>query len=129
MRDPLLTRGMTIDRCVVDQVHASAFAVPTDAPESDGTLEWDSTTIVVVEARSGEEAGLGYSYTSSAAAALVADLLQEAVVGSDAMDVPGAWLTMMRAIRNVGRPGVAASAIAAVDVALWDLKRGCWPCR
>src|SRR5207248_3879526 len=49
-------------------------------------------------------------------------LLQETVVGSDAMDVPGAWLTMMRAIRNVGRPGVAASAIAAVDVALWDLK-------
>jgi L-alanine-DL-glutamate epimerase-like enolase superfamily enzyme len=29
---------------------------------------------------------------------------------------------MVAAVRNVGRPGVAATAISAVDVALWDLK-------
>ena len=29
---------------------------------------------------------------------------------------------MTRAVRNLGRPGVAAMAISAVDVALWDLK-------
>ena len=113
---------MTINRCVVHELQASAFTVPTDAPESDGTLEWDSTTIVVVEARAADEAGLGYSYTSAAAAALVSELLVDTVIGRDAMDVPGAWLAMTRAIRNLGRPGIAASAIAAVDVALWDLK-------
>jgi L-alanine-DL-glutamate epimerase-like enolase superfamily enzyme len=29
---------------------------------------------------------------------------------------------MVRAVRNVGRPGVAATAVSAVDLALWDLK-------
>jgi L-alanine-DL-glutamate epimerase-like enolase superfamily enzyme len=38
------------------------------------------------------------------------------------MAVPAAWVAMGSAVRNIGRPGVAACAIAAVDVALWDLK-------
>ena len=29
---------------------------------------------------------------------------------------------MIRAVRNIGRPGIAATAISAVDIALWDLK-------
>ncbi len=29
---------------------------------------------------------------------------------------------MVGAVRNAGRPGIAATAISAVDVALWDLK-------
>ena len=29
---------------------------------------------------------------------------------------------MHRSVRNLGRPGVAATAISAVDIALWDLK-------
>ena len=38
------------------------------------------------------------------------------------MDVGGANLAMARAVRNLGRAGVAAMALSAVDVALWDLK-------
>jgi L-alanine-DL-glutamate epimerase-like enolase superfamily enzyme len=38
------------------------------------------------------------------------------------MDVPAAWDAMVHAVRNIGRPGLVASAVAAVDVALWDLK-------
>ena len=38
------------------------------------------------------------------------------------MDVAGTWEAMVRAIRNAGRPGVVSMAIAAVDIALWDLK-------
>jgi L-alanine-DL-glutamate epimerase-like enolase superfamily enzyme len=38
------------------------------------------------------------------------------------MDILGAWLAMVHAIRNLGRPGVASMAIDAVDNALWDLK-------
>ena len=33
----------------VESLAVSAFTVPTDEPESDGTAEWESTTIVVVE--------------------------------------------------------------------------------
>ena len=114
--------GTVATKIVVEDLETHAFTVPTEEPESDGTLDWDHTTAVVVEARSGERTGLGYSYTSTAAAALIADLLRDPVVGRDVMDVPGAWSAMADAVRNVGRSGVAASAIAAVDVALWDLK-------
>ena len=40
----------------------------------------------------------------------------------DALTPPAAWRAMVGAVRNLGRPGIASSAIAAVDVALWDLK-------
>lgn len=106
----------------VERLDVSAYTIPTDAPESDGTLRWDSTTIVVVEANGGGTAGIGYSYTHAAAAGLIRDLLAEVVRGSDAMDVAAAWAAMRHAVRNLGRPGLASTAIAAVDTALWDLK-------
>ena len=106
----------------IEQVDVSAFTVPTAEPESDGTLKWDSTTVVLVEARAGGRHGFGYSYTHVAAAKLIDGMLAGIVEGHDAMDVAGAWHAMHHAIRNVGRPGIAASAIAAVDTALWDLK-------
>jgi L-alanine-DL-glutamate epimerase-like enolase superfamily enzyme len=107
---------------VVEQLAARAFTVPTDAPEADGTFSWDATTIVVAEARAAGHTGVGYSYAAAAAAPLIADLLTGAVVRADALSPPAAWAQMRRAVRNVGYPGVASSAIAAVDIALWDLK-------
>jgi L-alanine-DL-glutamate epimerase-like enolase superfamily enzyme len=106
----------------IERIAVSAFTVPTDFPESDGTLAWDSTTLVLAEAQAGGATGIGYSYTGTAAARLVRDVLAGAVQGLDAMDVPGAWEAMRHAVRNLGRPGIVSSAIAAVDVALWDLK-------
>jgi L-alanine-DL-glutamate epimerase-like enolase superfamily enzyme len=107
---------------VVEQLAARAFTVPTDAPEADGTLSWDATTIVLVEARAAGHTGVGYSYAAGAAAPLIRELLTDAVVGGDALSPPAAWARMRRAVRNVGYPGVASSAISAVDIALWDLK-------
>ena len=106
----------------IAEVRASAFTIPTDRPESDGTLEWDATTLVVVEVMAGEIWGLGYSYGDAGAAGLVHRMLAPAVVGLDAMAVPAAWDAMVGAVRNMGRAGIAAGAIAAVDAALWDLK-------
>lgn len=106
----------------IESLDVSAYTIPTDMPESDGTRMWDSTTIVVVEANGGGKTGLGYTYGSTAVATFVEDVLEGTVVGCDAMAVPGAWQAMVRAIRESGRPGVASSAIAAIDIALWDLK-------
>jgi len=106
----------------VTRVVATAYTVPTPAPESDGTLEWDATTIVVVEAAAGFTTGIGYSYTAPAAAAVVRDTLAPVVVGADALAPRAAWADMVRAVRNQGRPGIASTAISAVDVALWDLR-------
>ena len=106
----------------IETIAVSAYKVPTDAPESDGTIAWEHTTLVLVEAAAGGVTGLGYSYADTATAALVRDALAGVVRGRDAMGVPGAWSAMVDAIRNLGRPGVASMAISAVDAALWDLK-------
>jgi L-alanine-DL-glutamate epimerase-like enolase superfamily enzyme len=106
----------------VERVEVSSYTVPTDFPESDGTLQWDKTTIVIVELYGGGVRGLGYTYADTSVAALIRGVLTQVVEGCNAMDVPGARLNMIHAIRNLGRPGIASMAISAVDIALWDLK-------
>jgi L-alanine-DL-glutamate epimerase-like enolase superfamily enzyme len=106
----------------VHGVQIRAYRIRTDLPEADGTLSWDSTPVLVVGVCAGATRGLGFSYAPRASARLVADTLADTVIGCDPMDVAGAWLTMVRAVRNDGRPGIVSMAIAAVDVALWDLK-------
>jgi L-alanine-DL-glutamate epimerase-like enolase superfamily enzyme len=106
----------------IDRLTVAAYTIPTDGPESDGTLEWDSTTLVLVQAHAGRETGLGYSYADASAALLIDHKLAGAVTGADPMAVAQAWTAMRRAVRNVGRPGISSAAIAAVDTALWDLK-------
>ena len=106
----------------VERVAVSAYTIPTDHPEADGTFDWQHTTLVVVDVDGGGMRGLGYTYTDAAAATLVRGSLADLIRGRSAMDVPAAWIAMVRAVRNAGRPGIAASAIAAVDAALWDLK-------
>jgi L-alanine-DL-glutamate epimerase-like enolase superfamily enzyme len=106
----------------VETLHVSAYKIPTASPESDGTYEWDATTLVVVEAGAGGKQGLGYTYADVAAAQLIDSTLKAVVCGKEALAVAESWAAMVRAIRNLGRPGISSMAIAAVDVALWDLK-------
>jgi len=106
----------------IEAVRASAHTIPTPTPESDGTIAWDATTLVLVEARAGGERGWGYSYADPAAAAVVEATLGPLVTGLDPMAIPAAWAAMVASVRNAGRPGIASHAIAAVDIALWDLK-------
>ncbi|HET9112191.1 MAG TPA: enolase C-terminal domain-like protein [Ktedonobacterales bacterium] len=117
MNAPVMTRGATIEKLEV-----AAYTIPTDAPESDGTYAWKATTLVTVHVTAGGHVGFGYSYADTATATLIHDMLASVATGRDAMDVPGAWLAMVEAIRNLGRPGISSMAIAAVDTALWDLK-------
>ena len=106
----------------LDRLDVSAYTVPTDSPEADGTYSWDKTTIVIVEAYGGGKKGLGYTYADTATATLIQSMLSNVVKGQNVMNVPGCWLAMVEAIRNLGRPGIASMAISAVDAALWDLK-------
>src|ERR1041385_6829902 len=110
-------QGPQITDCTI-----SGYLVPTDGPESDGTLEWDATPVVLVEIQAHDLKGIGYSYASRSSALLIEDKLKALVVGRNVLDVPAIWRSMIHAVRNLGQPGVCASAIAAVDTALWDLK-------
>ncbi len=106
----------------IEEVTVRAATVPTDAPESDGTFEWDRTTIVVVTIRGGGETGVGWTYADKATALLARDALAPRLAGREALDVEGAYVVLTRAVRNLGRPGIAAMALSALDTALWDLK-------
>ena len=103
-------------------VRARAYTIPTDAPEADGTIAWTSTTLVTAEVEAGGRTGFGYTYGAGGAAALIAGPLAEVLRECNAMDVPRAWRAMQGAVGNMGRSGIAATAISAVDLALWDLK-------
>jgi L-alanine-DL-glutamate epimerase-like enolase superfamily enzyme len=106
----------------VDAIEVAVYTIPTDAPEADGTLTWDSTTMVLVEIRSGDTRGTGWTYGPPACARVISDQLADVVLGGDALDVGGAFDGMVKAVRNAGRPGAVGYAISAVDIALWDLK-------
>lgn len=110
------------DGPAVEHLSVSVYRVPTDLPGGDATLAWDATTLVLVEVTAAGHTGLGWTYGSAATAPVVRDELSGLVTGHDAFDVPAAGDRMSRAVRNTGRPGIAAGAISAVDTALWDLK-------
>jgi L-alanine-DL-glutamate epimerase-like enolase superfamily enzyme len=106
----------------IEGVTVSAYTIPTETPESDGTLEWEKTTLVLVEATAGGKIGIGYSYADLATAKLVETVLSSVVNGMDAFGIASAHAAMVHKIRNLGRPGIASMAISAVDNAMWDLK-------
>jgi len=110
------------DEAPIRKVTAAAYRIPTDAPEADGTFAWDSTTLVVAAVSAADRVGLGYTYADGCLTALIGGALARAIDGRDALDTPGCWMAMQRAVRNLGRSGLAACAISALDAALWDLK-------
>ncbi len=101
---------------------ARSYTVPTDAPEADGTFAWKQTTLILVEVEAGDARGIGYSYSHKVTAPLVQDLLDHAVLTYDALDIPGIFSRVRHLQRNYGREGIAATALSAIDIALWDLK-------
>jgi L-alanine-DL-glutamate epimerase-like enolase superfamily enzyme len=107
----------------IESVRISVFELPTErGPQSDGTLVWESTTMVLVECSAAGATGLGYTYAHASAARVVEDLLAPVLRGADPMDVPAIVARLVAAVRNHGAVGIAAMAISAVDTALWDLK-------
>ncbi len=107
---------------MITDFRVSAYTIPTEKPESDGTLQWNSTTLVLVEVLSAGSIGVGYTYSSVATAKLIESTFREVVLNTNPMDIGSTYQAMVHATRNLGRPGLVSMAISAVDVALWDLK-------
>lgn len=107
----------------VEAVDVTVCRVPTDVPyETDGTLTWDATTVVLVEIRAGGVTGLGWTYAGPASGQVVVSTLRNVLAGADALATGARWEDMVSALRNEGLPGAGAMAVSACDVALWDLR-------
>jgi L-alanine-DL-glutamate epimerase-like enolase superfamily enzyme len=113
---------MASGEVAIEKLAVEIYRIPTDFPESDGTLKWDSTTLVLVRASGGGQTGIGYTYADSATGSLIHDTLAKVVEGRDVTAISACWGAMLRRTRNLGRPGIVSMAISAVDTALWDLK-------
>jgi L-alanine-DL-glutamate epimerase-like enolase superfamily enzyme len=107
----------------IESLTASAYTFPTATDEeSDGTLTWSSTSIVVVRAAADGRTGIGYTYSDPAVAEVIASNIAELTVGADALMPERCWAKAQVQLRQLGHTGLAAMALSAVDVALWDLK-------
>ena len=106
----------------IKKAEVHAYKIPTEEPESDGTLQWDHTVLVLVNLWAGSEKGMGYTYASAATAFMIRHGLFPLLENANALDNALLWNKMVHHIRNLGRPGIASMAIAAVDTALWELK-------
>src|SRR3569832_72863 len=106
----------------ITERRVNAYIIPTDGPEEDGTLEWNSTTLILVSLNADNKEGIGNTYAHVSVGRLIEDTLFPIIKDRNALEIPALWNDMVRAIRNFGRPGICSSAIAAGDNALWDLK-------
>jgi L-alanine-DL-glutamate epimerase-like enolase superfamily enzyme len=106
----------------IQKAAVSAYTVPTQTPESDGTLKWDSTTLILVELTCNDKIGLGYTYAHPATRYLVDDLVKKIVIGSSPFSIQQIWTELEVATRNQGHEGIVSMAVSAIDIALWDLK-------
>ncbi len=107
----------------IEKVDVGAYEIPTATDEeSDGTLVWSSTTLVVVELTCGQHTGLGYTYCDPSAARVIKSKLVPILEHADPLMPQKAWSEMQMQTRQLGHDGIAAMAISAVDIALWDLK-------
>ena len=101
----MTSRGPTIDDVQVD-----VFRFPTPGPEADGTLEWDATTAVTVRVNAGGATGLGWTYSSPAAATVISSHFTPLLKGRPAQDVTAAWAAMPTMSRYVRRTAHAPAS-------------------
>src|ERR1041385_7909781 len=110
------------DTVKIKKLDVSAYRIPTETPEADGTVAWNSTTLILTEIEAGNQRGVGYTYATRATADFIYHTLRQLVVGENALAITAITNNLIRQIRNNGNCGITAMAISAIDAALWDLK-------
>lgn len=116
----------------ITSVTLSLVFLPLDRPISDAKVltgrQRPMTQIAFLFAEiatlEGHE-GVGYSYSKRAGGPGLyahAKEIADDVIGEDPNDIQRIWTKLVWAGASVGRSGLATQAIAAIDIALWDLK-------
>jgi L-alanine-DL-glutamate epimerase-like enolase superfamily enzyme len=120
----------TTDR--IAWVKLSLILLPLKAPISDAKVltgrQKPLTEVAMlfaeIESESGHQ-GIGFSYSKRAGGYGLyahAKEIAPALIGEDPNDIARIWDKLVWAGASVGRSGLATQAIAAFDVALWDMK-------
>jgi L-alanine-DL-glutamate epimerase-like enolase superfamily enzyme len=110
----------------IERITSTYYRVPI-APSGDaGHGLLDHEEIIVVDVAADGLVGQGYAYTIGRGGRAVQSLIEHdlapLLIGEDVTDVEGLWRRMWQGLLYVGRGGLAAFAIAALDIALWDLR-------
>jgi L-alanine-DL-glutamate epimerase-like enolase superfamily enzyme len=116
----------------IRQITLSHVVLPLDQPVSDAKVltgrqkPLTETVLLFVEVDTDQSHhGMGFSYSKRAGGRAqyrhLADIANLAI-GQDPSDIERIYTSLLWAGASVGRSGVATQAIAALDVALWDLK-------
>lgn len=120
----------TLDR--VSSVRLSSVTLPLNTPISDAKVftgrQRPMTEVAMLFAEitteSGHE-GIGFGYSKRAGGPgqfVHAREVAPALIGEDPSDTARIWEKLVWAGASVGRSGLSVQAIAAMDIALWDLK-------
>jgi L-alanine-DL-glutamate epimerase-like enolase superfamily enzyme len=111
----------------INAVTATAVRIPIARPTRMSNRDLDKRDYMLVEIRTSESdhVGFGYTYTGTSGGRMVADAVQELLapllVGQSADDIVNHWARMYQETLMLGRRGAILRALAAVDIALWDL--------
>jgi L-alanine-DL-glutamate epimerase-like enolase superfamily enzyme len=124
----MITQTYSATSSVIQLAKVSHYQIPLPRVLSDsihGQMPFFELVTVELETSEGIR-GLGYTYTVGRGGASIAEMIRHdlfpVVLGEDFRAIPQLWEKMWWAIHWVGRGGIASFAMAAIDVALWDLK-------
>src|SRR3954468_20178998 len=127
---PSATAPAVLDR--IESVTLSSVTLPLPDPISDAKVftgrQRPMTEVAFLFAEvttEGGHEGVGFSYSKRAGGpAQFAHAREVApdLIGEDPSDIGRLWTKLVWSGASVGRSGAATQALAAVDVALWDLK-------
>ncbi len=110
----------------IERVETAYYRLPLEPMGDAGHGAIDTEELITLGLHAEGLTGHGYSYTIGRGGRAVRSLIDHDVVpmilGQDASDIRRLWDLMWQRLLYVGRGGLAAFAIAAVDVALWDLR-------
>jgi L-alanine-DL-glutamate epimerase-like enolase superfamily enzyme len=110
----------------IERIETTYYRLPLEAVGDAGHGVLTSEELITVKLHAEGLVGHGYSYTigrgGRAVQALIDHDIAPLLVGQDATDIDGLWHLLWQRLLYVGRGGLVAFAVAAVDIALWDLR-------
>jgi len=110
----------------IEDIRVRLCRVPVDPPHGDAIQQFDALELPIVDIVDGAgRHGIGFGYTigtgGTAIAALLRDRLIEQLRGQDSRAIVGLVGRLRKSVHALTPGCVSSTALAAIDVALWDL--------